>query len=356
VHSGLRSIALCLLASAPQVSPAQTVQKAQKPIVHDKSANRQIKRLELPGKKSEAVRRLLRMGKAATKDLTRALSDPRLEIVHTVAHILRMLGADAKAAVPALKKLAAGKDKERARVARWALAGVHPKGVILVSSSKGALVELDGNGKETFSLKQGNSLFDAERLANGNYLITIYTQRAVREITRKGRIVWEYKALKTPMDADRLPSGNTLISDITRGLIEVDPKGKIVWEFKTQSSYQAERLPNGNTLIPEYGGNRVIEVDPKGKIVWEFKGTNCMDADRLPNGNTLITLYSGKIQEVTSKGKVVFSIKAPTAYSAHRMQNGDILVVGNTGVQRFDKSGKELWFNKLGMAGSVEVY
>jgi PQQ-like domain len=351
VHPGLLRITLTLL-------PAAAALPAQRPNpVHNKVADRWIKRLELPDKKPEAARELLRMGAAATKDLARGLADPRPEIVRTVAHILKMLGADAKSAVPVLEKLAAGADKERASIARWALAGVRPQGIILVSRSKGAVVELDAKGKETFSLKQGNSLFDAERLANGNYLVVLYTQHLVREITPKGKVVWEYKDLKTPMDADRLPSGNTLISDIQNKVIEVNRKGEIVWRYDgAKSPYQAERLPNGNTLIPEYGGNRVVEVDPTGKVVWQFPGANAMDADRLPSGNTLVTLYSGTIQEVTPKGKVVFEMKAQSAYSTTRMQNGDYLVVGNTGVYRYDKKGKQIWFNKLGMTGSVEVY
>jgi hypothetical protein len=64
-------------------------------------------------------------------------------------------------------------------------------------------------------------------------------------------IVWEY-AGESPFysshggDADRLPNGNTLITDAANGrIIEITPEKETVWEYKLnpyQEIYQSERL------------------------------------------------------------------------------------------------------------------
>jgi len=90
-------------------------------------------------------------------------------------------------------------------------------------------------------------------------------------------VVWEYcpqgaSSLNWPRDADRLANGNTLITDSKNGrVIEVTPEGDVVWEFRDlRMPYEADRLLNGNTLISDSGNHRVIEVDPLGKIVWVY--------------------------------------------------------------------------------------
>ncbi|QLG63535.1 aryl-sulfate sulfotransferase [Halorarum salinum] len=62
-------------------------------------------------------------------------------------------------------------------------------------------------------------------------------------------LVWEVGAgqLSWPRDADRLPNGNTLITDsLNHRVIEVTPKGEIVWEYyATWGPYDAERVAHG---------------------------------------------------------------------------------------------------------------
>jgi len=60
---------------------------------------------------------------------------------------------------------------------------------------------------------------------------------------------WLYgKGLDWPRDADRLPNGNTLITDTANGrVIEVSPQGDIVWQYNTTfGPYEAERLQYGD--------------------------------------------------------------------------------------------------------------
>jgi hypothetical protein len=63
-------------------------------------------------------------------------------------------------------------------------------------------------------------------------------------------LVWELGSSKTfnwPRDADRLPNGNTLVTDsLNHRVIEVTPQGKIVWEYyATWGPYDAERVAHG---------------------------------------------------------------------------------------------------------------
>ncbi len=72
------------------------------------------------------------------------------------------------------------------------------------------------------------------------------------------------------MDAERLSNGNTLITEhIGKKVIEVDSAGNEVWNMTgLHVPTDAERLPNNNTLIAECGANRVIEVNSTGTIEW----------------------------------------------------------------------------------------
>ncbi|PSP81575.1 arylsulfotransferase (asst) [Halobacteriales archaeon QS_1_68_20] len=57
---------------------------------------------------------------------------------------------------------------------------------------------------------------------------------------------WSDDEMQWPRDADRLPNGNTLITDTNgKRLIEVNQQGEIVWEVPLSHPYDAERLGTG---------------------------------------------------------------------------------------------------------------
>ncbi|MFB6256870.1 MAG: aryl-sulfate sulfotransferase, partial [Haloplanus sp.] len=64
---------------------------------------------------------------------------------------------------------------------------------------------------------------------------------------------WQVGAetLNWPRDADRLPNGNTLITDtLNHRVIEVTPTGEVVWEYHaTWGPYDAERLAYGGGSV-----------------------------------------------------------------------------------------------------------
>ncbi|OAQ52100.1 arylsulfotransferase (asst) [Natrinema mahii] len=70
-------------------------------------------------------------------------------------------------------------------------------------------------------------------------------QREDGEWTRTWQ--WEDDRIQWPRDADRLPNGNTLITD-THGnrVLEVNESGAIVWQVDSTLPYDAERLETGD--------------------------------------------------------------------------------------------------------------
>ena len=212
---------------------------------------------------------------------------------------------------------------------------------------------------------------DADRLDNGNTLITDYLLNTVIEVDKAKTIVWQFSSLDGPFDAERLTNGNTLIADGNNGrVLEVDPAGNIVWTYllntvievdkaKTivwqfsslDGPFDAERLTNGNTLIADGNNGRVLEVDPAGNIVcivWTLTGVGRpLDVERLSNGNTLITYQHGRIIEVDSDKNIVWTFENGYVepIDAERLINGNTLITYHSGshVIEVDHSGNILW-------------
>ena len=66
-----------------------------------------------------------------------------------------------------------------------------------------------------------------------------------------------------PRDADRLPNGNTLVTDsLNHRVIEVTPTGEVVWEYRaTWGPYDAERVGTGDGS----NGPTMAELDVEGR-------------------------------------------------------------------------------------------
>ncbi len=86
--------------------------------------------------------------------------------------------------------------------------------------------------------------------------------RVVEVHTSNGSVVWEYdgtgsgEKLAWPRDADRLPNGNTLVTDSRNfRVLEVGPNGSVVWSHSLADRkgivYEADRLGPGDDPMPE---------------------------------------------------------------------------------------------------------
>jgi hypothetical protein len=183
---------------------------------------------------------------------------------------------------------------------------------VLIAEEEGLRVILVDTSGTIIWEKTGVIPTDAEKLENGNVLMT--NQYNVIEVDITGAVVWQKMTSSEPFDAERLPNGNTLITEYDR-VIEVNPAGTIVWE-KTglYEPMDGERLENGNTMIvesPGYYGGRVIEVNTAGTIVWQYpivpEQVAFTDAERLANGNTLIAeIVVDRVIEVNPGGVIVW--------------------------------------------------
>ncbi|WP_178915069.1 aryl-sulfate sulfotransferase [Natronomonas gomsonensis] len=61
-------------------------------------------------------------------------------------------------------------------------------------------------------------------------------------------LVWSVEGFNWPRDADRLPNGNTLVTDtLNHRVVEITPEGEVVWEFYAAwAPYDAERGQQGS--------------------------------------------------------------------------------------------------------------
>jgi len=130
---------------------------------------------------------------------------------------------------------------------------VTPAGTFLVAHmDMGKVREYDLTGKQLWSV-DAPGVWSAEPLANGNVLISGNNEKYVREVNRKGEVVWEFSAADAPdlnlanmQTARRLKNGNTLITQwvnewvgpIDKGstpiqAIEVTPEKKVVWVLRS---------------------------------------------------------------------------------------------------------------------------
>jgi hypothetical protein len=96
-------------------------------------------------------------------------------------------------------------------------------------------------------------------LDDGAVLVADSDNDRVVELHRNDEGRWEVAwtvervggvALNWPRDADRLANGNTLITDtLNRRIVEIDPNGSVVWSQETDLvPYEADRLPEGELV------------------------------------------------------------------------------------------------------------
>jgi hypothetical protein len=148
----------------------------------------------------------------------------------------------------------------------------------------GQVTEINNLGEVVWQIEDLHRPMDAERLPNGNTLIAQAISESansrstnfngsVIEFDSDGNEVWKIPYdFNAPTDAERLPNGNTLVTEHVGGNVtEFDNTGAVVWQKSGLfAPTDAERHDNGNTLIAVNGAHRIIETDPDGKIIWQM--------------------------------------------------------------------------------------
>jgi outer membrane protein assembly factor BamB len=123
------------------------------------------------------------------------------------------------------------------------------------------------------------------KLSNGNILAAHEGEGAVREVDATGKVIWEYTGVENAGDAQRMANGNTLISCGTqKRVIEVTPDKRIAWEFGAKDAPELnftwassiQQLKNGNLLLGNFlrgqegKGAHAFEVTRDKKVVWKW--------------------------------------------------------------------------------------
>ena len=142
-----------------------------------------------------------------------------------------------------------------------------------------------GNTNSTHGQFRHARLTDA-----GTYLVAHMDMKKVVEYDENGNVVWSATNRTAAWSAERLKNGDTLISG-GANVREINPKGDTVWEFSSadvpdydfKSIQIAKRLPNGDTLVNnwvnEWSGKidratapvQALEITPDKKIVWTLR-------------------------------------------------------------------------------------
>ena len=170
---------------------------------------------------------------------------------------------------------------------RFLVAESRPDGVTV-------LREMDRTGKifKTVEIKMGgggsahDQVRQIRKTPQGTYLACQQRARGhAMEFDAEGKVLRTF--VSGCFVAERLPNGNTLIScGGDHRVIEVDPQDKIVWEVNQNDipgntlAFVAGivRLANGNTVICNWEGHggvegqpSVFEVTPEKRVVWEVR-------------------------------------------------------------------------------------
>lgn len=170
--------------------------------------------------------------------------------------------------------------------------------IIEVNHKKDTVWEF-GTGESKYGDNTLNSPNSCIKLANNNYLIADTCNKRVIEVNPLGQIVWQYGDIKdtkmfgkslwgalfdkntsllyNPVFAERLANGNTLISDTgNKRIIEVSNDRKTVWEYPPKKSDKKDIFEGANFIHKYNNGNilycldKACEMDLEGNIVWFY--------------------------------------------------------------------------------------
>lgn len=103
---------------------------------------------------------------------------------------------------------------------------------------------------------------------------------------------WRDVQMQWPRDADRLPNGNTLITDSDGNrVMEVDGEGEVVWQVSSDTPYEAERIGTGDESA---GGQSARALGLANRTAGEGGG-NANSSTASENSGGLVSFLDGAI-------------------------------------------------------------
>ena len=229
--------------------------------------------------------------------------------------------------------------------------------LIVADPEQGKIFRYDSTGSITWSFEAG-ICYDLQLLETGNLVFT--DGRIVKEINRKGEVLYAYDNGGETYSCQRLPDGNTLVGDCSgsslivlnrhmmpekrielqvtnkghHGIrwVRMGPKGTyfvaqeadhMVCEYNQEGLilrriefpddvFSVVPMNNGNVIMGGVGGIRI--VDPEDQVVWSLKPGDIPEVDLqfvlgielLPNGNLLVANWLKKPSE--KRGNKLFEV------------------------------------------------
>lgn len=180
-------------------------------------------------------------------------------------------------------------------------------------------------------------------------------------VDENGQITWQHRAV-APQDVWVLPSGNILYCE-NKAVREITRDKRVIWEYKTDPQNEIQSchpLPNGNVLAGELGPCRLIELNRKGEVVkavpvkvgaTDTHGQFRM-ARKTPQGTYIVgCIADGEVREINERGELVkVLLKDAVPYGGQRLASGNTLVSAGEGhrLVELDPSGKVVWELKDG--------
>ena len=198
---------------------------------------------------------------------------------------------------------------------KWSAKGDHaftcqglPNGNCLVMLySKGKLREYDEEGnllKEFSDLP--NSISSIQRLENGNTLLASgQSGNQIIEIDPDGNEVWSRKLDGMPTGA-RLQENGLIVATLfgERKIVEIDRKGVVQNEFKVKGQPYTVNVTFNDTFLVAFSDGGVAEFTRSGKELLRVKtSTNTYWAEQMEDGS-IITADSTGILKIDQDGKI----------------------------------------------------
>ncbi len=231
-----------------------------------------------------------------------------------------------------------------------ALADVSPKRPVgkgwiwIAEQGAGRIIALDRASKIVWSHEGLGGIRDFNFTPKGT-LITGTLDGHVREISLQGKVLWEHKMDKGVYSVQVRGDGHVVIGTHD-GIVEISRDGRVVWEYSAGTCpEETQLLPDDRLLVAWYGGQRVQIVDRDKKVVRELKGGSPMGANLLKDGQLLrCDVSAQRVQLIAPDDSVRWEYHAdePTPH-ATMTKSGDVLISHWKRIVRVDRSGRVTW-------------
>jgi hypothetical protein len=166
-----------------------------------------------------------------------------------------------------------------------------------------------------------------------------YQRTASGEWERTWR--WSDARLRWPRDADRLPNGNTLVSN-TRGdqVFEIAPNGSVTWQINFPRPYETERLGTGDESTNGPSATRAGLAS---------RGDDDTSASQSANSGLLTTFRNSVLGLVPSE-----TVNLVAYFTPPWVGFTDIFLIVILGGTTVAWIGAELWWSSLRLRSPIE--